>query len=310
MIETYDNIIGYIDELIDFLKTNGIEAEYKSHLENDYLLAHQFYEEYMKDLNAKQNEEGRAALVGLFELYKWIWSVKDCKEFYKLTEHLKLLLQAAPKINSITPMINPVTGKQDDKSNKFIEAIIGMYSVKIGNNLDLDDPIKSSGGTNPDVLFDYEDKRVSFACKTLRGDSEETILANMHSAAKQIERADCDYGYIVFNAMNILNHDRIKNNIYREHLEPLNLIWQKLDSKYKNLRNNAEDDVLSVFNGRKARPVILTFVHSVTRIESPIGNLSTSLKATFATDFQIPCVDIQNDVELLSGVNEFIHNRT
>jgi hypothetical protein len=309
MMETYDNIIGYIEELVAFLKTNGIEAEYKSHLENDYLLAHQFYEEYKNDPAAKQNEEGRAALGGLFELYKWIWSVKDCKEFHKLTEHLKLLVEASPKINSITPMMSPVTGKQDDKSNKFIEAIIGMYAVKIGENVDLDDPIKSSGGTNPDVLFDYKGKRVSFACKTLRGNSEDTILDNMRSAAKQIERAKCDFGYIVFNAMNILDHDKIKNNIYQEHIEPLNLIWQNLDSRYKYLRNNAEEDVLGVFSGSKTRSVIVTFVHSVTRIASPIGNLSTSLKATFATDFQIPGINTQNDIELLSGVNEFIHNR-
>ncbi len=270
MMETYEIIIGYIDELVNFLKANGIEAEYKSHLENDYLLAHQFYDEYKKDPTANQNEEGRAALGGLFELYKWIWSVKDCKEFHKLEEHLKLLVEASPKINSVAPMISSVTGKQDDKSNKFIEAIIGMYAVKIGNNLDLDDPIKSSGGTNPDVLLDYGSKRISFACKTLRGDSVDTILANIRSAAKQIERADCDFGYIVFNAMNILDHDKIKNNIYQEHIEPLNLIWQNIDSKYKYLRNDAGSDMFSVFNGGKTRPVILTFVHSVTRIASLI----------------------------------------
>lgn len=309
MHEKYENIIRYIDDLVDFLKQNGIEAEYRSHLENDYLIAYQFYENYKRKPYASQDENGRAAFIGLFELYKWIWSVKDCKEFYKLKDHLKLLVQASPKINSIVPMISPVTQKQDDKTNKFIEAIVGMYAVKVGDNVDLDDPMKSSGGDNPDVLLDYNGSRVAIACKTLRGSTTSTVLNNLRSAAKQIERADCHLGYIAINAMNILKHEKIKNKIYNEVLTPLQTLWEDIASIYKSLRVNADQDVFEVFTGKKVRPAILTFVHSVTRIASPIGNMSTSLKATFATDFEIPDIDISDDIEFLSGVNEFIHNR-
>ncbi|MCP5005725.1 MAG: hypothetical protein GY941_17585 [Planctomycetes bacterium] len=309
MMETYNHIISYIDELVQFLKSHGVEAEFNSHLENDYLLAHEFYEKYKKNPAARLDEKGRAALGGLYELYKWIWSVKDCEEFYKLKEHLKLLIEASPKINAISPMISPVTKKQDDKTNKFVEAIVGMFAAKVGYNLDLDDPVKSSNGTNPDVLFDYDGNRVAFACKTLRGDSPETILFNLKSAVKQINRADCNAGYIVINAMNILAHDKIRNTIYSEHLEPLSILWDDVNSKYIHLRANDEQEIFNLFGGNKVRPIILTFVHSVTRILSPLGNLSTSLKATYATNFEIPGADIQRDLDLLTGVNEFIHNR-
>ena len=310
MIETYENIIGYIDDLVEFLKKNNIEAEYKSHLENDYLLANQFYEDYKLNPFASPNSNGRAALGGLFELYKWIWSVKDCKEFYKLQDHLKLLVQASPRINSLTPMISPVTNKQDDKTNKFVEAIVGMFAVKVGSNVDLDDPIKSSKGKNPDVIFDYKERRIAIACKTLRGDSPNAILDNLRSAARQIEQADrCDLGYIALNVMNILKHDKIQDGLYSEHLTPLAVVWEDINSIYKALRVNAEQEIFEVFSGTKTKPIIITFVHSIAKIKSPVGNISTSLKSTYVTDFEIPNVNVSSDIEFLSAINDFIHNR-
>ena len=199
MMETYENIILNIEELINFFKGIGFQAQVKSHLEDDYLSAHQFYEDYKRNPSGKFDDRGRRALGGLFELYKWVWSVKNCAEFNKLIPHLKLLIEASPRINSTTPMISPVTKKQDDKTNKFVEAIVGMFAVKYGFDVDLDDPVSSSDGRNPDVIFTYGGERISIACKTLRGDSLGTLLSNIKSAAKQIKRADCDKGYILIS---------------------------------------------------------------------------------------------------------------
>lgn len=46
--ESYEVIIKRIDELIVFLKSLNVEADLHSHLENDYLAAHSFYQEYKK----------------------------------------------------------------------------------------------------------------------------------------------------------------------------------------------------------------------------------------------------------------------
>ena len=46
MYESYENIVQQIDDLVYFLKEIGIEAEFKSYLEHDYLKTHEFYENY------------------------------------------------------------------------------------------------------------------------------------------------------------------------------------------------------------------------------------------------------------------------
>jgi hypothetical protein len=309
MYETYENAIKGIDSLVDFLKDIGIEAEYSSYLEEDYLMAHQFVEEYKKNPFAKKDESGRVSLVGLFELYKWVWAVKDCVEFPKLKKHLCLLMQASPKINDSVPIINPVSQKQDDKTNKFVEAIIGMFAVKVGTNVDLDDPFKSSGGNNPDVLFDYCGNRIAIACKTLRGKSEGTIIDNLRSASKQLVRSQSEVGYVLFNAMNILPHDKIKDRIYENPQEPLQVLAQEVIQRYHDARVKNHDEMLDIFKSRKVRPAVLTFVHSVARLNTPFGVSSTSLKCTFVHDFEIPGIDVSEDIELLNKMNDFIHNR-
>lgn len=312
MFETYEKIIEMCNELIDFLKVQNIEPGIRSHLESDYFEANEFVNSYNKGKQYFQQAtqgNGREALGGLFELYKWIWSVKDSKEFSKLHEHLKLLIQCAPRINAEVPMMSQMTGKQDDKSNKFIEAIVGMYAVKVGKNVALDDPIKSSNGSNPDVMFDYFGSRVAIACKTLRGKSKESVLNNIKSAAQQIERAKCDFGYVAINAMNILPHDKIRDSIYDSLNEPMQILSEDIQSVYMDLRQEASDEVVKIFQGKKIRPAIITFIHSTTRMNTEFGITSTSFKSTFVTDICIPEIDITPDIVFLAGLNEFIHNR-
>jgi len=309
MLTNYEVTIRNIDSLIDFLKSLCIEASVRSHLEHDYLMAHEFVENYRAGKHKKQTSEGRSALSGLHELYKWIWSIKDAPDFHLLLPHMGMLIESATRINAVTPMISPVTGKQDDKTNKLIETIVGMYSIKVGENIDLDDPLKSSNGTNPDVMFTYSGNRVAFACKTLRGKSEMTFLDNLRSAANQINRAKCDFGYIAINAMNIIPHEKIENRVFTDFEEPLKIITSDIINTYTSTRENNCIEMHEIFEQGKIRPVILTFIHSTTRLTSPVGNLSTILKGTFATDMCIGKADISKDILFLSGVNEFIHNR-
>lgn len=309
MVNGYCEVMQCIEDLVDFLKEMGFEADFNSHLEDDYLCAHKFFEDYRNDPSGDLDDKGRAALCGLYELYKWIWSVKDCDEFSKLNSHLKLLIQASPRINAKTPMISPVTNKQDDKTNKFVEAIIGMFAVKYGTDVDLDDPVSSSDGENPDVMFTYNGERISIACKTLRGDSASTLFANIKSAAEQIERSDCDKGYILINAMNILKHEKITEQTFSNHAEPLAIIEEAMLDKYKSIRSDEEEQVLELFNDKKLRPVLATLVHSVCILQSPYGRVSTSLKSTIATDMEIPDIDVTEDIHIMTLLNEFVHNK-
>lgn len=308
MITNYSAIYKGINDLLGFLNNLGIDAAQKSHLERDYLLATYYIENYNKGRYDKLTDEGRTAVGGLYELYKWIWSIKDCGEFEKLIPHFGMLAESATRINEETPMINPVTGKQDDKTNKLIETIVAMFAIKVGRNIDLDDPIASSNGENPDIIFDYLGRRVAIACKTLRGTSSDALLGNLRSAAKQINRAVCDRGYIAINAMNILPHGKVVDKVFSDIREPFNLLTSDIINLYKSIQDSASTELDEIFKPQKVRPVILTFVHSTTRLHSLVGNVLTMLKATFASPLQeLP--ENQFDLSFLEQVNEFIHQR-
>lgn len=308
MITHYDDIKSDIEKLHTFLNSLNISASVRSHLENDYLSALDFIEKYKEGRYPELTAESRSATGGLHELYKWIWSVKDCPEFDKLIPHLRMLSESAVRINSQTPMYNPVTQEQDHKTNKLIETIVAMYAVKIGRSVDIDDPIASSGGYNPDVMFDHDGKRIAFACKTLRVSSANTVLNSFRSAAKQISKADCDFGYIAINAMNILPHDQVSAPVFKTYMEPLSILKDHVNALYETVKNDSAEELSEIFSSEKIRPIILTFIHSNTRINSSAGNLSTMLKVTCATEM-VDGLSTAEDVTILSGVNEFIHNR-
>jgi len=308
MLTNYNTIYQNINELLNFLNQIGVDPAQKSHFENDYLIATDYIENYNNGKTEKLTTAGRNAIGGLHELYKWIWSIKDCPEFEKLLPHFGMLSESASRINEKTKMISPVTGKQDDKTNKLIETIVAMFAIKVGSNIDLDDPIASSNGENPDIIFDYSGQRISVACKTLRGSSSNTILDNLRSAAKQINRAECDKGYIAINAMNILPHDKIVNNVYSNLKEPFFLLISDIVGLYESMQIDATKELDEIFKDHKVRPVILTFVHSTTRLASNAGNLSTMIKSTFASPLR-KNDENEVDLNLLNKVNDFIHQR-
>jgi len=107
--------------------------------------------------------------------------------------------------------------------------------------------------------------------------------------------------------MNILPHEKICDKVFDNLDEPFSLLTQDLLTLYGSTKLICSHELENIFTSSKIRPVILSFVHSCTRITSPYGNLSTILKATFAT----PLSDnyTLQDCEFLSLVNEFIHNR-
>ncbi len=311
MFEHYRTVIRQVDDLLDLLKSIEIEAELSSHLENDYLAAHEFFDSYLKSpYSSNTHEAGRVALGGLHELYKWVWAVKDSCEFQKVRAHLGLLVQAAPKINAATPMINPASGKQDDKSNKFIEAIVGLFAIAYGRCVDLDDPVESSGGENPDAIFTFDQERVSVACKTLRSKNPQTILGNIRSGSRQITRADCERGYVLLNSMNILEHDRVRSEIFGSYEEPLAILREVLDDTYAELLDSSADELAEIFEANpKVFPGVVTTLHSATRVHSPFGVLSTSLKSTLVTNFNQKTQLDECGLKIPRAFNEFIHNR-
>lgn len=312
------NIMGAaIADLMNILQSLGIDPKVYAHLEHDYLIANKYIEDQANGRQADLNGEGRAALCGLYDLVQWIWSVQHSPDFKKLIPHLEMLSESATRINSFTPMINPAAARsedpkiarqQDDKTNKLIETIIGMFAIKVGTDVDLDDPVNSSKGLNPDIIFTYEGVRVAIACKTLRGKSKESIIDNLKSACTQLKRAECDRGYIALNAMNVLPHELIGETCFANPFDALQVLTQNMVDQYNSLVEVAGEELKDIFDDLKISPVIVTFVHSTTRVHSPAGMMPTILKSTFATELQQENVKAE-DYELLNKINLFIHNR-
>lgn len=304
----YSEAISKIDELVILLERYGINPKINSHLENDYFLAQKLMDQYKN--GQKIDDVGRSAISGLLELYYWIWSIKDCCEFNKIIPHLKLLVEASPRINEPVSIINPTTNKQDDKTNKFFEAILGMFAIKVGSNIDLDDPVASSNGDNPDIMFDFFGKRIAIACKTIRGKSMQTFLDNLNTAAIQISRSKCDIGYLAINPMNILEHKEIQGKIFDNPYDIVGLLANDLVKIYSNARIVGQEQLLQIIkNNPKCRPIIISLVHGCGITSSEIGNKTTSIKSSIITTLDVPGINTTADQILLSGVNEFIHRR-
>ncbi len=299
-----------LDELVSFLKDLEIIPKSGSGLEDDYLEAMDYFENFNQTPQPTLSEKGRIAFMGLHELYRWIWSVKDCEEFDKLTPHLKLLAEAVPKINRNTNFLSNVTGRQDDKTNKFIELIFGLFAVSAGKNVTLDDPVHSSNGTNPDVIFDFNDTVTSVACKTLNSNNPMTLVDNIRSAAKQINRSQCDTGYILLNAMNIAEHARIEGYVYGSYPEAINIISKPLYEIINTVKIELKDEIEEIFKEyTKACPLVIIVLHSSTRIKTPLGNVSVSLKITLVDNI-LNADDTPKDVYILpAAFNNFLHNK-
>ncbi|MDO3663389.1 hypothetical protein [Acinetobacter higginsii] len=307
MIAEYSQAIKDIDELVEFLQGLDIDPDYDAHLSNDYYNATNYYENYKNGDHNKLDDIGRSAFIGLHELYKMIWTVKDCKEFKVIVPHLKMFSESAIRINSFTPMLNPVTGKQDDSTNKLIETIVAMFCIFSCENVDLDDPVASSNGKNPDILFDYDGSRMAIACKTLRSDKPESIFDNIISAANQIERSDCDYGFIAINLMNILPHFIISDNVYDEFYTPLRLVTSDVLSIFTKIRNLNSERINEIFLNSKVKPTLILFAHSNTRIKSELGVVPVILKSTFVENI-LSKNDEEKDLLFINKLNDFIHN--
>ncbi|MCB1583795.1 MAG: hypothetical protein KDI92_12070 [Xanthomonadales bacterium] len=303
----YSQMMEDINWLVDFLEGYNVNPKNLSYFEADYFAAGNFVNNYQAGKDISQDNNGRYALGGLHEMYKWIKNVCECDEFEVLLPHMEMLSRSAVRINAHTKLINPVTNNQDHDTNKLIETIVAMFAIKKCKNIDLDDPNSSSGGANPDVIFDYCEKRVSIACKTLRGDNSKTIMDNFMSGVKQINRAECDFGYVAINAMNIIPHDDIAEEIFENHMIPLKILDSKVKTLFNQFRSENKEEFEEIFISTKVRPLILTFAHSSTKIKSDLGTLSTMLKVTSA--FELFIGGAQHiDLQLANDINDFIHN--
>jgi hypothetical protein len=216
-------------------------------------------------------------MVGLFDLLVKIVSCARHPAFPQLAPHLKLL-------NAGNPLQSVSTSVLDQDNNKLFELYMAALCLGVPvDDIVLDDP-HSSQGDNPDVLAAYQGKRWGLACKALHSAAPKTIMDNIRKAVDQIERSPADTGLPVLSAKNIIAHDEIWPMSPESSLtgtpgdaliffsfpaiqQPagmLNAYANRIRDQL--LQEFGPEELLSAFDGRRAKPACLVYLPSATSI--------------------------------------------
>jgi hypothetical protein len=200
----YDSAESSALELEALLKKHGVLIRAGSAFEQHVLsVLHMVGEKKVGRIDPQEQDIRPLyrTLIGVHEFASLLLSVQDNPSFSVLIPHLRLLNEGEVLQNS------PSIGT-DQATNKLFELYMGAVAMQCGDNLELDDPI-SSTGDNPDVLITIGRRRWGIACKVLHGKSPQGFIDNLEKGLDQIDRSAADVGIVIFNLKNILPHDRI-----------------------------------------------------------------------------------------------------
>lgn len=161
-----------------------------------------FKRDLPQDSHKNHSEEWRRA-VALGDTLRKVMQIEDHPCFDELWPHLLLLLGDG---NIALNLWNPST---DADANKIFELYLALLLAPLTDQLELDDPVRSSGGKNPDVIAQLDGFRWAFACKVMHSPSPKTFLDRVREGIDQIQRSNADKGIVVISLKNLLPHDEI-----------------------------------------------------------------------------------------------------
>lgn len=211
--------------------------------------------------------------VGVLHLVQSILHYSKHSEFSRLLPHLALLGKGAV---AQTKKASPT----DAASNKIFELRLALACLARGSDLELDDPEKSSDGTNPDVMCHLADgRRWGFACKVLHGDAPMTFFERMIEGIDQIERSKSQVGLVVVSLKNKLPHHELIPQLPDGQLgvfKDFTLAQKRLQIFFEErVRAMAaavgEQSILDAFSGKKALPAVACPLEAVVGVKDPEG---------------------------------------
>ena len=123
--------------------------------------------------------------------------------FASLWPHINLLLENCNFAQ------NTSHSREDTDGDKVFELYTALLLLPLCSALEVDDPVHSAGGTNPDVIATLNDERWAIACKVMHTESPKTFLQTVRKGVEQIGRADADKGVVIVSLKSVIQHDRI-----------------------------------------------------------------------------------------------------
>jgi hypothetical protein len=201
-IITFEVFDGEISRLSVLLTTLGVEIPVDADIVAQTYAAfaalyHSVFADKRPSMTRADEIAKGTALAGLGDLAAKINRAAQTAGFDQIRPHLAKMVEGSILMNGQ----NEVT---DDAGNKNSELYVGCLALGAGCEIELEDPIKSGGGRNPDVLLQYLGQDWSIAVKTSHSESSPTIFGSIRKAVQQIERSGRP-GIVFINVKNILD---------------------------------------------------------------------------------------------------------
>lgn len=191
-----------------------------------------------------------SALAGLADLAAKINRARANPGFETLRPHLANMLQGAVLMNARSP-------STDAAGNKNSELYVGCLVLGAGmDDVQLEDPVKTAGGKNPDVLLRWNSHPWSIAVKTVHSFKPTSIFGSIENAVDQIERSGRD-GIVFINLKNIVNDEYADTGPFDSPDEAVAALLADVDAIANAVKSEiATQDWLRTFTGKRARPVV------------------------------------------------------
>ncbi len=260
------------EELLKLLEEYGLSPSPGSSLERMTLSVYDIL--YSKDPEYERESvdirEAFTDLAAASELAVQILAVRDHADFPKLIPHLRLLDEGEASLAT-------KASQTDQASNKITELLAACLSMRCGQDIELDDPVRSSGGRNPDVLVTMDGVRWGIACKTLHSLHPESIIDNVNLGLGQIDDSPAETGFLFFNLKNVIDRDRywaISNETewkaggsprffaFSSFEEPMALFMEETNRVARIMVNHiGNEEVHRLFKGTRALHGVLFYAH-------------------------------------------------
>jgi hypothetical protein len=314
----FDTSETEVFEFEKLLNANGLIIQKGSDLERVLLAVVETNEKYKKEIEHDNNIDIRlifSDVAGIVDFVKQILKQKNHSDFKQIIPHLHLLNTAT---SSTLTSKSKIT---DDGNNKLMELYIALLCMSFAKNVRLDDP-KNSKGDNPDVMFEFNNKKWAIACKALHSSKEKTLYDTLEKGTEQIIRSSTDKGIVIVNFKNIIDRDQLWPIINQEKFEknleePLFGCFQDVSVPLKILNSygcNFQKKLIETIGienlnklgeSKKCPNGFLIFLQAMTAVQQSSQCFATILKTLNLLEFD----QIEGEyLELSKNLNDAMHN--
>ena len=266
-----------VERLLQILDEIGTPAKAGSGVETGWLSLREILSE-LANIGGATAEDvpiRRIAAAGTHDLAAKVSAVWDRHAEVRpmITPHLKLL--ATTKYVTLNAFNPRYEGTRDaliehGDADKVIELYWGCLCVLAGLKVELDDPVASSDGKNPDVLATASDGTVwGFAIKTLTLPNRpenipKNLRSNIEKGLTQITSSRADKGFVVVNVKNVLNHEMLlEHGPYHELQEAQSRLRKQLDPVFEAFYRDEVSDIRdSIETNPRLAPLFAVIAHS------------------------------------------------